>query len=544
MAGVSPFSTRGRHSIWARWGRIGLLLAACCGGSALAQEPAPEMTQEVDPIDDLRRRIEQLEADNRELRSSIRSEAAERLQAIEAAEDQGAMETFAAEPPVEGSFLDATDAAQQQQLSTLEKAIQALSDKASKKTYPSITVNGALQADAGFFHQDAASLEEFGRIKNGADIRRARLSAKGSVTEHTNYLMQVDFGAFGRPTITDMWVEQTDVPLFGNVRIGQWKQPFSLEVVSSYRYTTFMERSLLFVPFTPFRHLGVGFYDHSEDERMTWAASMFAAGQDQLGGSIATGGGIGTAERITYLPHWECDGKEYLHLGAAHYFSAPNDSRVAFRTIPELFIGQNATTAAGGTSGAPVPTGPINGTPFFAQTSTIIASCYNVIGSELLWVEGPFSLQSEGMLNFVDQAGGPLAVLPGGYVQAGYFLTGEHRPYDRKAGAIDRVIPKTNLAFCDTCGNPGIGAWEIAARVSYLNLNHDLIPAYRGGEVTDFTAGINWFWNPYTKIVFNYVHSIANTTPNTYTIANPPNTPAFFGKTSTDMFAMRCQVDF
>ncbi len=523
---------------------LSLLTGLSLAGAGISGLHAQERA-ESDPFDDLRQRIEQLEQDNLALKAAIQSEAAARLEAISSLQTEGESDVAVDGVSPHGvSFLDPTDAAQQSEISALQKSLKALTDKANNKTYPNVAVNGVFQADMGFFHQDADSIEEFGRIKNGAHFRRARLSAKGAVAEHTNYLVQLDFGAFGRPTFTDLWVEQTDVPFFGNVRIGQWKQPFSLEVVSSFRYTTFMERSLLFQAFTPFRHIGVGFYDHSEDLSMTWAASVFASGQDQFGGSIATGGGIATAERVTFLPMWNNDGKEYLHLGAAHFFSAPQESRVAFRTIPEMFVGQNAATAAGGTSGQPVPTGPVNGTPFVAQTGTIIASSFNVLGSELLWVEGPFSLQSEGMLNFVDQAGGPLAVLPGGYIQAGYFLTGEHRPYDRKAGAIDRVIPRTNLAFCNCGGAPGIGAWEIAARVSYINLNNNLLSAYRGGEATDFTAGINWFWNPYTKIVFNYIHSVGNTAQNTYTIANPPNTPAFYGHTSTDIFAMRAQVDF
>lgn len=92
--------------------------------------------------------------------------------------------------------------------------------------------------------------------------------------------------------------------MLGNVRVGQWKQPFSLEVVSSFRYTTFVERSLLFQHFTPFRHLGAGFYNTNEDQTMTWAMSGFASGQDQFGGSITNRGGWGTAERVTLLPFW------------------------------------------------------------------------------------------------------------------------------------------------------------------------------------------------------------------------------------------------
>ena len=44
-----------------------------------------------------------------------------------------------------------------------------------------------------------------------------------------------------------------------------------------------------------------------------------------------------------------------------------------------------------------------------------------------------------------------------------YFLTGEHRPYDRTAGKFNRVIPFENFFRVRTeCGEivTGMGAWE------------------------------------------------------------------------------------
>ncbi len=496
----------------------------------------------------LLQRIEQLEQDNKQLKNRVEDlEGREGPETSESAvfppvgaasllEESGSHRLASDPHPVTteaevtggAAFTDdlsKADSVQDQRISDLDKAVKSLTEKATKKTYPTLTVNGVFQADAGWITQDDISKAEYGNIQDGADFRRARLSAKGSVTETTNYFFQMDFGFFGRPTFADVWLEQTQVPLLGNVRIGQWKQPFSLEVVSSFRYTTFMERSLLFQPFTPFRHIGAGFYDVSESLDMTWAASVFRSGQDQFGGSLSTDGGWGTSERLTFLPLWECNGTEYLHLGAGHFFNSPPSDTINFRTIPEFFVGANGPGAVG-TSGQAVPGGS-NGTPFFVSTGNLTVPAYNVLGSELLWVNGPFSLQSEAMVNFVNVSGADTAVLPGAYAQAGYFLTGEHRPYDRKTGAIDRVMPKTNLCFGGTNCNPGFGAWEVAARWSWLDLNDSVVA---GGTITDYTAGLNWYWNPYTKMVFNYVHAVSDT-------------PAF-PESHTDMFGVRAQIDF
>lgn len=421
---------------------------------------------------------------------------------------------------------------QTSQIETLKSEWQKFQKKQAETVYPNTQVHGVFQADAGWFHQDAQSLDEFGRIEDGADFRRFRLSANGSLVKDMNYFTQVDFGFFGRPTLTDVWLEQANIPGIGTIRVGQWKQPFSLEVVSSFRYTTFMERSVLFQPFTPFRHIGVGFYNKTDDLSATWAASVFRSGQDQFGGSISTDGGWGTAERITWLPEWECDGRHYLHLGVGHFFNSPPHDRAVFRTIPEFFVGHNGPGAVG-TSGQAVP-GGLDGTPFFVSTGALAVSSYNVLGTELLWVRGPLSIQSEVMINAVDQVAANTVVLPGFYAQVGYFLTGEHRPYDRKAGAIDRVKPRRNLKFGGCGDDCGWGAWEVAARLSYLDLNDkDLVVTAdpnRAGTLTDFTAGINWFLNPNAKLVFNYVHAV-------------PDTPAF-PKSQTDIFGVRAQMDF
>jgi phosphate-selective porin OprO and OprP len=516
---------------------LGLLLAVCAPSSALAQSPM------ADPLAELQRRLEKLEQEKQVL--SQRLEAVERASAspaLPAPPQQPAVARVAAiddpaAPPPNRASDDAGDseqtaqklAAQGKDLSALQKAFKDFKDKAAEKKYPNLQMNGVFQADAVWVHQDADSLNEFGRIEDGSGFRRARLSAKGGITDHTNYMFQFDLGTggIGRPTITDIWVEETGVPYLGNVRVGQWKQPFSLEVVSSFRYTTFMERSPMFQAFTPFRRLGVGFYDHSDDLTMTWAASGFRSGQDQYGDTYSNDEGYGTAERVTFLPYWECEGEAYLHLGLGHFFNAPVNQTVNFRSIPEMFTGAQGNGAVG-SSGQAIP-GALNGVPFFVETGNLSVNAYNVLGTELLWVEGPLSLQSEAMVNFVDQTGSnPNASLPGVYAQVGYFLTGEHRPYDRKAGAIDRVIPFHNMKFCGDNGQGcGYGAWEVAARFSYLDLNDENI---RGGTLTDYTVGVNWFLNPYLKCVFNWVHAI-------------PDNPVF-PKSRTDFFGIRTQADF
>jgi phosphate-selective porin OprO and OprP len=298
----------------------------------------------------------------------------------------------------------------------------------------------------------------------------------------------------------------------------------------------------VFQAFTPFRHLGVGFYDHSNDLMNTWAASYIRTGQDQYGGSLSTRGGNGFVGRVTSLLQYEePDGRAYTHVGGAYYLNTPPLHAIAFRSIPEIFVGQNRNDAANvGSGGFAVPF-LFDGTPFFVNTGNILnVEHVHTFGVEGLWVYGPLSVQAEWMAAAVDQAVRPTEMLDGGYLQVGWFLTGEHRPYDRINGAIDRVKPFEDffLVRTDNGLERGLGAWEVALRLSHIDLDSGNIS---GGKMDNLTFGVNWYCNPYCKVVFNFVHSWREspTAP-----PHVPPAPATAVASQMNAFGIRTQMDF
>jgi len=91
----------------------------------------------------------------------------------------------------------------------------------------------------------------------------------------------------------------------------------------------------------------------------------------------------------------------------------------------------------------------------------------------------------------------------GGYVQCGYFLTGEHEVYERRRGTFERVEPYEN-AYCVRAPEgecKGWGAWQVCARYNALTLVDNDI---NGGRLNSFTLGLNWFWNANARVQFNY----------------------------------------
>jgi phosphate-selective porin OprO/OprP len=120
-----------------------------------------------------------------------------------------------------------------------------------------------------------------------------------------------------------------------------------------------------------------------------------------------------------------------------------------------------------------------------------------VTGAEIAWVNGPFSVQGEFLHSWVRENNGHVPGFDGLYATASWFLTGESRPYNRSEGAFGRVIPKRNFDF----GRGGWGAWEIAGRYSYTDLDSGDI---HGGRLSMLMGEVNWYLHSHLKWRFNY----------------------------------------
>jgi phosphate-selective porin OprO/OprP len=143
---------------------------------------------------------------------------------------------------------------------------------------------------------------------------------------------------------------------------------------------------------------------------------------------------------------------------------------------------------------------------------------------------GPLSLQSEYAFAAVHRTGRPDLFFNGYMAQVSYFLTGEHRPYDRTLGIHSRVRPFEDFFHVRTKSQgiqTGLGAWEVAARYSNIVLNDKDI---QGNNLTDFTIGLNWYLNPYTRWKFNYIRAFLE--------------DKRAGNSITDAYGMRFDYDF
>jgi phosphate-selective porin OprO/OprP len=392
---------------------------------------------------------------------------------------------------------------------------------AANKTYPSVQVTGFFHLDSDWFSQDANNIQTVGaNIQDSIGFRRARLAAKGDVTDWISYIIEFDF-AVSQPLFVDTWVNLSKIPVLQNVRIGRWRQPFGMSELTSVRNLPFLERPLTFA-LPPFRQTGIGFFGNSEDERMTWAASAIRFPSDNFGNNAGDSGGYGAVGRITALPIYHCDGEVLLHVGAGYYYADPSLNTSRFASTPEIQIADSL--------GGLLPTPQLN-VPPFVDTGTVPTNSLNAVNAELAGSIGRLTVLSEARWVFVDQIGGPTQTIGGAYATIRYQLTQDRLPYDRKSAVYGAVIPQHSFHPLDG----GLGAWELAARWSYLDLNGNWLanaPATPGPgrRLQDVTLGLNWYLNKHAKFQFNYIHAFLD---------DPT-----MGSSDADIFAARCQLAF
>jgi phosphate-selective porin OprO/OprP len=378
--------------------------------------------------------------------------------------------------------------------------------------YPTARLTGFLQADTGWFHQDAANRIAVGDVQDGADFRRARLAATGDVAENVGYMAEFDFAFPARPGFMDVWLEVRDTSLLNDVKVGLYRQPIGLDGLTSVKELTFLERGLPFA-FLPFRQIGAMTSGADEERGVTWALSGFRFPTDPFGGQIGDSGGYGMATRLTRVIAEDNDGS-VIHIGGAYSLIDPANDAVRYRAQPEFFVAETGGAAF-------VPSGVPTGVPPFVDTGVLPAEKANLFAAEFAATSGQFHAQSEFIHALVSREGATSVGFSGVSAQAACILTGEHRPYNRKAGVLGRVVPSHDF------GKSGYGAWEVAARWSMLDLDDGDV---RGGTLNTSTLGLNWYLNKFTKFQFNYIHAFLN---------SPVN-----GDSDADVFAVRAQVDF
>jgi phosphate-selective porin OprO/OprP len=443
----------------------------------------------------------------------------------------------------------------------------------------SFKIGGRMHIDGG------VSTQPEGGQSGNVRFRRARLEVEGKAFKHWLYKFQYDFTGTGIAGIRDAYLAFkhpgfavlpfTKEPII--LQVGNMKEAYSLEELTSSNNIDFIERALPTNTFAPQRHIGVAAGTHGDD----WSAKVGVyslspedASQTPFaeipgrpaafGPSVATGGGnyLDVTGRLTWAPvHTE---DALIHIGGSGRYHKPNSATgttaVGAQTATGaddrvMLLGLNTASEANALRtnllGTPdLSCGPIT---FPATAPAVAGRCVGSVvsyGAELALAYGPFAFQGEYFGSHYSRNGGALAVarratsgaganslggtsldFNGFYVYGLWYLTGESRAEAYKVSALNSA-EFDSIKILNPVNKGGWGAWAVGARYSQVNLNDGGI---LGGRQEDITVGVNWYPVKGVRFMANWV-SVLN-------LSAPWNRPYLNG-THPNLFVMRAQVNW
>lgn len=330
-----------------------------------------------------------------------------------------------------------------------------------------VSFEGLVQLDANWFNSDVAQLGADSSSFNGGDgldadygLRRAELVLKGKGPGMWNWVLGYD--------AKDQKFLDANLQYkfsgFTTLTVGQFKQPNSLEELSSTKNNDFISKAMTTNMQGVARRTGVQI--STGDSNWTLAASYF---DRELTRNRAQGAGFGV--RGSYAPVLS-DGN-ILHLGLSYVnYDCEN-------TLGQPRCGLSVRPDADLAATSLINTGT------FTDGNKV-----KTTGVEGAYVNGPFKVQAEYMTTSISRTLNPNFSGDSWYVYGVYNLTGETWGY--KGGTITTGLPN----------EPESGMWQLAVRYDTADLNDG---AVLGGKESNLTVGVNWYLRSNFKLAANYV---------------------------------------
>ena len=388
----------------------------------------------------------------------------------------------------------------------------------------SLHIRGMTQIDGRVYGQSG---QDF--AVNGLYNPRTRVYFEGHLTEPIQYEFSFQ-NTFDTVALLDAYANFNYDERF-QVRIGRYKTPFTYEWYRVHIWDTLApERSLFATNYEGQRRFGLMGWGVLFDNTVEYAVGTF------------------NTQRNTYQPfHNRQDVMAFLNfkpfyneeegfllrdLQFGGSVDAGNENQP---TVPAALRTNSAPSAAAVTS---TSAGNSATLPFLAFNPNVIER-----GSRALWelhladYYGGLSLLGawqSGREGYAKGNGAPTRIpINGWFVQAGYLLTGET--------IRDRTLVDPLRPFNPFHGHFGLGAWEVTARYSELELDPRVFTAgladpnlwTNRAQMVD--VGANWYLNKFVKVYFDWEHAI---------FGNPVfSSPGDF-QSSNDMFWVRTQIYF
>jgi phosphate-selective porin OprO/OprP len=291
-----------------------------------------------------------------------------------------------------------------------------------------------------------------------SEIRRARVGLKHSHNKKWDAKLQLNFNEDEESEIGDAYVRYKGVKSY-KLTMGQFKEPFGLENMTSSKNISFLERSMASNAFGLGRNKGLMLSLTPGESTYSFAFMNLEGKEDESAPYAVTG-------RATWAAI--SNDTQILHLGLSGSFRMLDGEEFEVDERAELHSMEK-----------------------IVESGEIATDQIQLSSVEVAWVDGPFSLQGEYMsadLQAVDAS--ESVKMDGYYMQASYFITGEQRRY--KNGAFASIKPESKK-----------GAWELTSRFSVL----DISETDDGIELRSTTLGLNYYVDENIKLTGNLLRS-------------------------------------
>jgi phosphate-selective porin OprO/OprP len=360
---------------------------------------------------------------------------------------------------------------------------------------------------------------------NGIYLPRQRIFFDGNITKKIEYELSINRG-LGNINILNAYINLHFDDRF-QLRLGRFFTPLNYDqyAISNYWLLT-PERS----PFTTNvglnRQIGVKAWGYLWDERIDYAAGFFNGSRNSFENPNGAMDFVGFFNARPFQGSESFPLLEFLNVGTSVAYGRQDQAPVpaAFRIgagSPDANIPGAATV------------------PFLILNPGVVERGERLVGSvHAAYFYKGLSLIGEWQYGYGSYAlpahtSSTRVPFSGYYVAGGYFLTGEH--VERRT----RVYPLRPLVPTARAQNRGLGAWELAGRVSRLGLGDEVFtggfadPSLWSDSVTTTELGMNWYWNEYIKIYTFWLHG---------QFGDPiQSRPGIFQETA-DMFWLRFQL--
>lgn len=367
--------------------------------------------------------------------------------------------------------------------------------------YNCIAITSRLHFDYASYNyrpNTAATTPQF--LADGVNARRARVGVMGTFARDWDFGLILDGGGTtdGAASLNQAYISYRGFRSFANLTIegGYIDVPYTLDEATSSNNIMFLERSSANVIATS---LNAGdsrsaFGAHINDN-WWWAGAYVTGPTTGTAVNHSQRQPLGATGRAVIVPINNQTGSLLLGADVAYLGSTGG----AFNGVDTVTLSDRIEVRVDPGSNALLSTGALG-------AGLVNVESAQVTSAEAAVSIGSFYAQGEYYDYHIARSGASDLNFSGYYGQASYVLTGESRKYNASTGAYGGINPKNPAQS----GTGGYGAWEVAGRYSYVDLNDINGGAaannVRGGTLRNTTLGVNWYATQNIRFMFNWIN--------------------------------------